>query len=78
LGFDVMLAMHWPFWQPHEPKPQSKVPGMHILVHMVPLQDGALERLVQDVGWQHVAGTQSEATWHWLGLMAGFVGRGFV
>jgi len=44
------------------PWPQSIVPDSHMAVQDTAAQSGAFARVVHDVGWQHCAGTQSEAT----------------
>jgi len=47
-----------------EPWPQSRVAGLHSIVHIMPSQFGASPAGTHSAAWQHVAGTQSESEEH--------------
>jgi len=46
------------------PWPQSSVPGLHSIEHIMPSQVGASEAGTQLSEWQQLAGTQSESEEH--------------
>ena len=51
------MHIHFPCWQ-------SRVSGSQERVQEIPEQFGALTLDVQEVEWQHEAGTQSSLVWH--------------
>src|SRR5512145_1724353 len=69
----AVTTLHWPRTHPQLPAPQSSGPP-HIIVHTVPSQDGCATLLMQLVGWQHWAGTQSASAVHCMA----FIGVGAV
>ena len=56
-------AAHLPSWHRHFP-PQSIVPARHSAVHETAAHSGCSVPGLQDVGWQHWAGMQSESVVH--------------
>lgn len=61
-GHDRGPGITWqvPFTQPQCPAPQSRGP-LHSRVHTVAVQFSLYAALMQPVGWQHPAATQSES-----------------
>jgi len=57
-----------PSSHPQVPAPQSRGPSQ-LIVQIASSQSGAATRLMQLVGWQHWAGTQSPATTHPIAFM---------